>query len=75
MLKKSKFMNLFEKWNFLPSWTPMSFACMSRICLELSRIVTCEHGLLDVFKPYYAVLYHFSTGMLKTYFKPRKTHP
>ena len=37
--------------------------------------VTCEHGLLDVFKPYYAVLYHFYTGMLKTYFIPLKTHP
>ena len=45
----------------------------------MSRIepdtVTCEHGLLDVFNPYYAVLNYFCAGMLKTYFKPLKTHP
>ena len=52
------------------------------MCLYLSDVsriepdtVTCEHGLLDVFKPYYAVLNHFCTGMLKTYFMPHKTHP
>ena len=57
-------------------YTSMSFACICWICLVLNRIQShVNTGLLDVFKPYYAVLYHFYTGMLKTYFIPLKTHP